>query len=163
MRDPNIKPRWVLVKLDETKYWNIPDKFKPYIKRIFGLYMTDTTVGVYCCELTASCELHPLNGQVEFVDGYAEQLCDEIDVFVMEGFAETDVKYVHMCDVATWAVLDTKKQWWPDDDSNAAIIELGDMADEYGFAKEDELDAEASEDFVREAIRESVQTGAIGC
>jgi hypothetical protein len=92
MSDPRIKPRFCLLKLDETRHWL--DDVAARAGRIFGLYVYDQNRRVHCCEFTPSYEcLFVGSASVNTdLDDAATPLADEI----REGDLGTvPVKYIH--------------------------------------------------------------------
>lgn len=76
--------RIVLVRFDETQFWNIDLKGA----HCFGVYLTDLNRKVHCCELTASYELYPL---YHYTDSEDEKVKEQVDEEPMD----SDVVYVH--------------------------------------------------------------------
>lgn len=83
--------------LDETRYIDAEWLKKYHVKRAGTLYVYDDTVGVHCCEMTPSHELHPVDVEVEHdlifdvTDRERERAYDDM----REG--ETwEVKYIHV-------------------------------------------------------------------
>lgn len=62
----------------ETDYWNIPDKYAPYIEEIFCVYMFDRNTHVNCCEITASFEMQEAYYGVYCNADTPESISDEI-------------------------------------------------------------------------------------
>ncbi len=91
------KPKFKVVRLDETQYWNkaIVEK----AGKIFGIYLYDESRTTNCCEVTPSYELHFLNSMTENLSDDEEEreiLFDEIS----EGDIHTErIKYLHSASV----------------------------------------------------------------
>ncbi len=50
-------PSWHAIKLDETREYNTHFLKEFGIDKIYGIYISDLSKGVYCCEITRSYEL----------------------------------------------------------------------------------------------------------
>ena len=145
MVDPQMKRKFVLIKLDETRNWEHGDPaILSKAGRIFGLYVADLSVGVHCCELTPSHELNFVESQCE---GTGEELSEEdweaVHDYVMEGDRDTPlVSYMHCSDVNALPVLDPKKgELFPPKEEGGAMIELGEVEqDEDEVSDEDALE-----------------------
>lgn len=93
MRHPRVRPKWTVVKLDETANWEHGDpEIVPRLGRIFGVYVCDRSLHVHCCEFTPSYELHFVESQFEGSPDDSDRLAD----YVMDGDRDTPaVCYVH--------------------------------------------------------------------
>ncbi len=93
MSNTRTKPRFCLLKLDETRHW--ADDMAARAVRIFGLYVYDQNRRVHCCEFTPSYEclfVGSAGGNTDLDDDAAERLDDEI----REGDLGTEpVRYIH--------------------------------------------------------------------
>jgi len=78
-----VKPRFALVKIDETEYWS-PD-IQEKVGRIFGVYIVDLSCRTFCCEVTPSYSLHFVESQ-----WVAEISEDEIEAFQDEIYLHDD-------------------------------------------------------------------------
>ena len=145
MVDPQMKRKFVLVKLDETRNWEHGDPaILAKAGRIFGLYVADLSLGVHCCELTRSYELNFVESQCE---GTGEELSEEdweaVHDYVMEGDRNTPpVSYMHCYTVDAFPVLDSKKgEFFPPKGKAGGVIELGEVEqDEDEVSDEDALE-----------------------
>jgi hypothetical protein len=129
MAEPRMKRKFVLVKLDETRNWEHGDPaILAMAGRIFGRYVADLSVGVHCCELTRSYELHFVESQWE---GTGEELSDAdraaVQDYLVDGDRETAaVIYVHCHVVDGLPVLDPQQgEFFPPKGTTGAVIELG--------------------------------------
>lgn len=122
-----MKRKFVLIKLDETKYWN---KGTVLVKvgRIFGLYAADLSSITHCCELTPSYELNFVKSECKC--DYTDEVDWElIDDYIITGNAERElVSYVHCSSINALPVLDP--QSFPPKGSAGATIELNYCDDE---------------------------------
>ena len=143
--DSQMKRKFVLIKLDETRNWEHGDPaILAKAGRIFGLYVADLSVGVHCCELTRSYELNFVESQWE---GTGKELSEEdreaVHDYVMEGDRDTPlVSYMHCSNVNALPVLDPKKgEFFPPKEKGGAMIELGECdQDEDEVSDEDALE-----------------------
>lgn len=79
MSSPQIKPRYNLLRLDETQFW--AEQVVRRAKQIFGLYVFDKNKGVHCCEFTPSYECLFIGSQVgnlDLGDAEGERLSEDI-------------------------------------------------------------------------------------
>ena len=145
MADPQMKRKFVLIKLDETLNWQHGDPaILAKAGRTFGLYVADLSVGVHCCELTRSYELNFVESQWE---GTGEELSEKdseaVHDYIMEGDVHSPaVIYVHCYTVDAFPVLDPKKgECFPPQGKAGAVIELGEVEqDEDEVSDEDALE-----------------------
>ena len=130
-----MKPDFKIVAIDETEYWNIPEY--PEISKIWTLYLTDTSIETYCCEMTPSYWLQPVSFFIEYnesfvvkntetgIDDYDTRLC-EIEDMVRENFTYEGI-YVHCGSVIAYNKKDSAKIKVADygltDDERTAIEE----------------------------------------
>lgn len=85
-----------VLKINETSNWFFPEKFKPYIEAIYGVYIFDPNWKVNCCELTPSFELHFIESQVDLDFNIPETIQEEISSYIIEGDTNTpEVSYIH--------------------------------------------------------------------
>jgi hypothetical protein len=93
MSKRQVKPRFYLLRLDETEFWT--EEVVRRAKPIFGLYVFDRNRRVYCCEFASSYECRFIGSAFENTDlddGAAEKLADDI----REGDLGTEpVTYFH--------------------------------------------------------------------
>jgi hypothetical protein len=93
MSKHRIKPRFSLLRLDETEFWAEP--IASEAGRIFGTYVFDQNKRVHLCEFTPSYECRFVGsaiGNTNLTDGAVERLFDEI----REGDLGTEpVRYFH--------------------------------------------------------------------
>jgi len=90
---PPIKPRFNLLRLDETKFW--AEEVVRKAKQIFGLYVFDQNRRVHCCEFTPSYEclfVGSAFGNTDLYETDAERLDAEIRE---EDLGTEPVKYIH--------------------------------------------------------------------
>jgi hypothetical protein len=92
------------VSLNQTRYFNIRDEDKPYIKEIRATYCYDPELGVHLCELTPSHELRYLHTYIVWED---DDILDHDDLrdsleerYCHEGDDDT---YMHVSDVRQFA------------------------------------------------------------
>ncbi len=145
MADPQMKRKFVLIKLDETLNWQHGDPaILAKAGRIFGVYVADLSVGVHCCELTRSYELNFVESQWE---GTGEELSEEDREAVHDHIADGDtgtplVSYMHCHTVDAFPVLDPDKgEFFPLRGKAGAMIELGEVEqDEDEVSDEDALE-----------------------
>lgn len=76
--NPDVKPDWWCVALDETKHWNLSDEDKPFVKAIMGVYFYDANEYTYCCEITPSHYLRGLRGSICFRAGTPDDVMERI-------------------------------------------------------------------------------------
>lgn len=84
-----------VVALDETRYWELPERFKPHVERIETVYAYDKNLAVHCCELTPSHELWPVETRAVTTDDASEQMRDAISEMVL-GQEPPEVIYMHV-------------------------------------------------------------------
>ena len=93
MSNPRIKPRFNLLRLDETQVW--AEEVVRRARQVFGLYVFDQNRRVHCCEFTPSYEclfVSSAIGNTDLDDDAAERL----DRDIREGDLGTEpVKYIH--------------------------------------------------------------------
>lgn len=82
------------VAIDETKHWNLGD-LAQHVLRIETVFVYDATAAVYCCELTPSFELWPVETRAILADDVDEETRDTIDDIMMTN-ASHDVEYHHV-------------------------------------------------------------------
>ena len=94
MSKPPIKPRFNLLRLDETQYW--ADSIAHKAKQIFGLYVFDQNrKEVHCCEFTPSYECLFVGSAIGNTD-LDETDAERLDAEIREGDLGTEpVKYIH--------------------------------------------------------------------
>lgn len=80
-----VKP--VLVALDETRYYNIKEDDKPFIKEILGIYLLNRGEVTYCCEVTPSYWLEYVSTAVVLNEPDASEDHDLL--------SELDERYAH--------------------------------------------------------------------
>ncbi len=83
-----LRPDFHLVVIPHNlEHWNIPE-YLPYIERIETVWFFDKNVHVYCCEVTPSYELWPLETRVIFKDSFDHDVDEELRDKI-----ESDVSY----------------------------------------------------------------------
>ncbi len=93
MSKPPIKPRFNLLRLDETKFW--AEEVVRKAKQIFGLYVFDQNRRVHCCEFTPSHECLFVGSAIGNTD-LDETDAERLDAEIREGDLGTQpVKYIH--------------------------------------------------------------------
>ena len=145
MVDPQMKRKFVLIKLDETLNWQDGDPaILAKAGRIFGLYVADLSMGVHCCEMTRSYELNFVESQWEGTGkALSEEDSETVHDYVMEGDRNTPpVSYMHCYAVDAFPVLDSNKgEFFPPKDKTGAVVELGEVEqDEDEVSDEDALE-----------------------
>lgn len=98
------------VSLNQTRYYNIREEDKTYIKEIRSTYAYDPECGVHLCELVPSYELRYLHTYIVFTDELekvklSDNLRDELDMrYCHEDSEDT---YMHVADVRQFAKYHT--------------------------------------------------------
>jgi len=87
-----VKPKFALVKLDETAHWSADVQEK--VGRIFGVYLVDLNSATHCCEITPSYELHFVESQWtnEIPEDESERFHDLIEE---NDSPRNEIKYMH--------------------------------------------------------------------
>jgi len=67
-----------LIALDETEYWNLPE-YAGKILRVECVYLYDAAEQTYCCELTPSHYLIPIESRAVCAEDVSEEDRDRID------------------------------------------------------------------------------------
>lgn len=81
-----------ILKLDETSYWR--EDIQAMAGRLFGIYLYNPAVGVHCCELTPSYELHYMGEAI--TSSLSENDLEALAELLREALADSDdVKYMH--------------------------------------------------------------------
>ncbi len=143
MRDEDVKPDWRWIALDETAYWDGDPEFAAKCGKIFGIYIFDASLRVYCCEMTPSYELYFLRSEpLRVPEDDAER--EALDEVIREGDTDTDpVSYIHC------RTIDAKR--WP---------RLGWDDELCGYEGPDKRDSRAQADDVLAFASECQATGA---
>lgn len=85
------------VSLNHTRYYNIREEDKTYIKEIRTTYAYDPELGVHLCELTPSHDLRYLDTYIVYQGDPTEDKRGELDeMYCHEGGEDT---YIHITDV----------------------------------------------------------------
>jgi len=95
-------PEFWAVRIDETEYWVKDFLAKNGIRRIWGIYVYNRTLGVHCCEFLTSRELHVVDYDWEPVHEIDDDReLDRIDQEITDAFWKgTDpVCYMHVSTV----------------------------------------------------------------
>jgi len=113
-----------LIAKDETKYWNIE---KPEGCKLLGIYMYEDSVATYCCEITASREIHFL-GTIPTV-GYEDEDANEKFLNnIMEGDTHTEeISYIHAHSIDSKKFVPspfTESDVEDEDDKSAALLKM---------------------------------------
>lgn len=153
-------PDFWLVKIDESEYWS--DSIRQRVKRIWSVYLLDTSRHTHLCELAPSYWL-------EFVESYAEHL-PETDESEREKLSDTIADesqtcdsqdmYVHVSDFTDKRVLDRLPR-----NRKYHISRKGKRKEELAYQKdarklgEQELDYEYSN--LLDSIREYVHANSL--
>lgn len=90
-------PSWRIVGINDLQHWNIPRKFRRYIKAILSVYFYDAASATYCCEITPSHDMLGLRYEVVFTDKCGDKKREEIDEWISGEYPE-DI-YMHVSDV----------------------------------------------------------------
>ena len=89
-------PKFRILELDETKYWNEVFVKKNKINKLIGLYVYDPNTATHCCELTPSYELNFIHTYCEFQDDADDDIRDYALSEIQDGDYDTEpVKYMH--------------------------------------------------------------------
>lgn len=89
-------PNFVIVALDESKYWTLKDPdADQYVERIEGVYLVDLNQYTHLCEITPSYALYLVENRAVYKDGTPDSVIDRIDGEVM-GEWDEPVTYTHV-------------------------------------------------------------------
>lgn len=91
---PKTKPDFRLIALDETQYWNLPE-FAGKFTRIERVYLYDRAQHVYCCEMTPSYYLMPIETHAVYADNVSENVRDEINIALISN-EDCEGMYLHV-------------------------------------------------------------------
>lgn len=131
MADSQMKRKFVLIKLEETMNWQHGDPaILAKAGRIFGLYVADLSIGVHCCELTRSYELHFVESQWEGTGAELSEADREaVHDYIADGDRHTPfVSYVHCHTVDGFPVLGPARcEFFPPKGKAGGVIELGEV------------------------------------
>lgn len=95
-----IRPDFWLIKFDQTEYWHLEPRLMQYIKRIIQICLMDRNENTYCCEMTPSYCLFPVETRADLHDplydgsNASEQLRDEIESEISR-WQDADCFYIH--------------------------------------------------------------------
>lgn len=67
------------VRLNETRYWNLQDEDKPFVRKMWGVYVLDRNVRTFLCEATPSYGLSHLYDYAELDIDTPEEVRERID------------------------------------------------------------------------------------
>jgi hypothetical protein len=86
-----------LLKLDETRNWDAEWLRQNEIRRMFGVYIFDSSTRVHCCEFTPSYEAHFVESQADHDwDALDDVAVDTLDNEIRQSDAHTpEVSYFH--------------------------------------------------------------------
>lgn len=89
------------ISLNHTRYYNVKNEDKRYIKEIRSTYIYDPESGTYLCELTPSYDLRFLHTFIVWDGDPSEETRAELD----ETYCYTDNEdvYMHVSDVRNFA------------------------------------------------------------
>ena len=76
-----IPKDFVLIRLNETEHWNLPEKLKNEIGEIYTVHLFNRTSHTHCCEITPSYELNRLYTSFDWKDllkCHSEEITEEI-------------------------------------------------------------------------------------
>lgn len=89
------------VTFDETKYYNIRDEDKPFIRQIRGVYAYNPESATHACELTPSYDMRYLHSYIVLQDDVSDSKREELDErYCYEG---GDDMLIHVADVRQFA------------------------------------------------------------
>lgn len=92
---------YIAVRLDETYYYSIAAEDKPYITKIYGVYVYDPNEQTYCGELQPSYWLERVYDTIEFSDTLLALVESEQDLIIdrlserYENCTEDTSMYMH--------------------------------------------------------------------
>jgi hypothetical protein len=98
--EKKIEPEYWAIQFDETRYYNIGPKDKPYIKRIFCVYVFNRHEATHLAEITPSYFLMYVNSWIDYkknMDKH-EEIRDEIEERFLYS-AENEDTYMHCSSV----------------------------------------------------------------
>lgn len=89
-----VKVHWKLVAFDETRYWNKEFLARLGIAKVMAVYLFNALSVTYCCEITPSYELWPIESHPDVT------LSDEqYDEFNEADRGCSEVAYMHCSDI----------------------------------------------------------------
>ena len=104
--EKEIKPRFVAVRINETKHWS--DDIKAQVKAIHAHYVFDENTVTHCCEITPSYWLRWVGFDIETEDPHAE-ISEELHDAVAEGFHSAENSGYYHCRTIDKIADDDKK------------------------------------------------------
>jgi hypothetical protein len=123
MSNPRIKPRFNLLRLDETSFW--AEQVVRRAKQVFGLYVFDQNRRVHCCEFTPSYECLFVGSAIGNTDLDGTD-AERLDAEIREGDLGTEpVKYIHCQEIDALPRISEQ-------DLNVGVADLG-IEDEEEF------------------------------
>ena len=90
---PKIDARFIA--LNETEYWSLDVEMMRHIERIETVYLYDANEHTYCCEMTPSYWLMPVETRAIFKPNTSDSLIDKIDGEITRN-ADNDGIYIHV-------------------------------------------------------------------
>lgn len=94
--NPEIKPDYWLVKLDEREYWR--EDIQSATTEIYGIYLVDRNLHVHICSATPSAELWFIANDPVWLESLSEEKRDELDDAVRSAYDEP-VSYTDARDI----------------------------------------------------------------
>lgn len=95
-KNPDIKPDFWLVALDETPYWMLPADIMQHIERIEAVFVFDRNEATYLCEMTPSYCLYLVEHRPVFKDDDLDERIKERGYDTIQGaFIDDDIDYMH--------------------------------------------------------------------
>ena len=85
------------IAFNHTRYYNLREEDKPYIKEIRSVFAYDPELGVHLCELTPSHELRYLHTYIVLEGDVSKEKRNELDERYCSGPNEDT--YMHVADV----------------------------------------------------------------
>jgi len=93
---PDVADDWYAAQFNETRGWNLPVEYRPYVERIMGVYFYDATERTYCCEITPSYCLRFLYNYVVFTSDTPDDVREELSERFSNDFAhDGEDLYMH--------------------------------------------------------------------
>jgi hypothetical protein len=92
-RNPDVKPDWRYVKIDETKYWGDNSPAKLLGKKLVATYAYNKNSVTYCCSLTPSYWMLYLGTEAQYDEELTEEQRELIDDNIREAESEDQCNY----------------------------------------------------------------------
>ncbi len=98
-RNPDIKPEWLYVKIDETKYWGDNSPAKLLGKKLVATYAYNKNSVTYCCSFMPSYWMVYLGTEAQYDEELTDEQRELIDNSIREAETEDQCSYFHCLDV----------------------------------------------------------------